>query len=392
MIMAGYEFMDDVPEDQRCPFETVNIHATVLDAKGRRMSKSAGNGIDPIDMIEQYGADAVRYSLILLTKEGQDTKLAPDKFEQGWRFGNKVWNAARFVLMNLEGERTSGTSADAARLEDRWILSRLAQTTESVTADLEAYSFNDAAMTLYRFVWNDFCDWYLELAKPRFTNADDPTGAAARGILARVLGDVLALLHPFTPYMTEVLWKALGEALGETRGFLMEGNWPTAEGLVVDEAALAEMDLVQDAIQAVRRVRVLTGVSERKPLAALFVAPRDHERAALETHAASVRALALLEGYEVAAEGERPAGSAAAVAGGVQIFVQLGEDVDFEGLKAQLAKKAEKLEKGIAQCDAKLGNERFVQNADPDVVAAERERRAELDVELTMLRENLAGF
>lgn len=393
MVMAGYEFMDDLPEDKRCPFDTVNIHATVLDAKGKRMSKSAGNGIDPIDMIEQYGADAVRYSLILLTKEGQDTKLAPDKFEQGWRFGNKVWNAARFVLMNLGDEKSAGDSNDAARLEDRWILSRLAQTIESVTADLEAYSFNDAAMTMYRFVWNDFCDWYLELAKPRFTSADDPTGPAARRILARVLGDVLALLHPFTPYMTEVLHKALRETLGDSdAGFLMTSAWPTGAGLVVDDRAMAEMSLIQDTVQAIRQMRVLTGVSERKPLAALLIAPREHERAALLEHAPSVRALALLEGYEVAESGERPDNSAAAVAGGVQIFMQLGEDVDFEALKSQLERRAEKLDKGIAQCIAKLSNERFVQNADPDVVDAERERMGELELELKMLRENLAGF
>ena len=393
MVMAGYEFMDDLPEDQRCPFDTVNIHATVLDAKGRRMSKSAGNGIDPIDMIDKYGADAVRYSLILLTKEGQDTKLAPDKFEQGWRFGNKVWNAARFVLMNLGDERTAGNSADAVRLEDRWILSRLAETTKSVTEHLEVYSFNDAAMELYRFVWNDFCDWYLELAKPRFTSDDDPSGPAARGILARVLGDVLALLHPFTPYMTEVLWKALKEAQGESQpGFLMESAWPTAEGIAVDEAAGEEMELIQGAIQAVRQMRVLTGVSERKPLSALFVAPREHERAALEQHAASVRALALLDGFEVAEQGDRPENSAAAVAGGVQIFIQLGEDVDFDALKAQLGKRAEKLQKGIAQCIAKLGNERFVNNADPAIVEAERARQGELELELAMLQQNLDGF
>jgi valyl-tRNA synthetase len=169
MVMAGYEFLDHLPEDQRCPFEVCYVNATVLDAKGKRMSKQAGNGIDPIEMIDKYGADAVRYSLILLTREGQDVKLSPDRFDQGWRFGNKVWNAARFVLLNLEGWRSDGTmpgSASAPRLEDRWILSRLATAREEVSAALEGHRYNDAAMTLYRFVWNDFCDWYLEIVKP----------------------------------------------------------------------------------------------------------------------------------------------------------------------------------------------------------------------------------
>jgi valyl-tRNA synthetase len=167
MVMAGYEFLDHLPMEQRCPFEVCNIHATVLDAKGRRMSKSLNNGIDPIEMIDKYGADAVRYSLVLLTKEGQDVKLAPDRFEQGYRFSNKVWNAARFVLMQMGGapqvDPTSAAGRSKLQLEDRWILSRLAQVERTVSQKLDAYQFNEAAMALYQFVWNDFCDWYVEI-------------------------------------------------------------------------------------------------------------------------------------------------------------------------------------------------------------------------------------
>jgi len=268
MVMAGYAFLDHLPEGERCPFEVCNIHATLLDAKGKRMSKSAGNGIDPIEMIDQYGADAVRLSLILLTKEGQDTRLSPDKIDQAWRFGNKVWNAARFVLMSMDGERTGGTSDEAERLEDRWILSRLSRTIEAVTADLDAYRFNDAAMAVYRFVWNDFCDWYLELVKGRMADTGS-SGAAARGTLARVLRDILGLLHPFTPYMTEVLTDALDEALGEANpGMLASGPWPEGEGGEVDDAAEHEMGLVQDVVRGVRQIRMLTQVGERTPLTA----------------------------------------------------------------------------------------------------------------------------
>ena len=163
MVMAGYELLDHLPMEQRCPFSTCYVNATVLDGKGKRMSKSAGNGIDPLDMIEKYGADAVRLSLLLLTREGQDVKLSEDRFEMGKRFTNKVWNAARFVLANLEGARADVRAPlRPSVLEDRWILSRLAHVRDEVTAALEAYRFNDAAGALYRFVWNDFCDWYLE--------------------------------------------------------------------------------------------------------------------------------------------------------------------------------------------------------------------------------------
>ena len=392
MVMAGYAFLDHLPEEERCPFEVCNIHATLLDAKGKRMSKSAGNGIDPIEMIEQYGADAVRLSLILLTKEGQDTRLSPDKIDQAWRFGNKVWNAARFVLMSMDGERTGGTSAEAERIEDRWILSRLAQTIEGVTADLDAYRFNDAAMAVYRFVWNDFCDWYLELVKARMSD-DGPSGAAARGTLARVLRDILGLLHPFTPFMTEVLTDALDEALGESsEGMLASGPWPAGEGIEVDPDAEREMGLVQDVVRGLRQIRMLTQVGERSPLSALIRAPREEDLRILQEHGAAVNALGFLSDCEVGSDTARPEASAAAVAGAVQIFVPLGEDVDLEDLRNQLKRKAEKIEQGIGGIDKKLANERFVENADPAIVEAERERRSELEVELSSLRENLSGL
>jgi len=393
MVMASCEFADHLPPERRSPFAVCNVHATVLDAKGRRMSKSAGNGIDPIEMIARYGADSVRYSLILLTKEGQDTKLAEDKFEQGYRFGNKVWNAARFVLMNLAGQRADGRSESAERIEDRWILSRLRRTIERVSAALEEYRFHTAAHELYRFVWRDYCDWYLELAKPRFSDPADPSGAVARGILARALGDILALLHPFTPYMTEVLWSALHEALeAERPSLLMNGAWPDAAGLEADERAEAEMELVQEVVGAVRQIRHLTLIDERKPLGAILSVPDDATRAALERNAYAVRALAHLASHEVRANAARPPSSAVAVAGGVQIFVPLGAKTDLGRLRVQLDKRAAKVRTGIAAVEGKLANERFLRHADPDVVADERARMEEMARELEMLARNLEGL
>ncbi|MCB9915828.1 MAG: valine--tRNA ligase [Planctomycetes bacterium] len=409
MVMAGYEFCDHLPEAERCPFSVCNIHATVLDEKGKRMSKSAGNGVDPVERIQSFGADAVRYSLILLTKEGQGTKLTgetkyrsdlakdpdarPDWIDQGFRFGNKVWNAARFVLLNLAGERGAGTSADAARLEDRWILSRLQATIASMSEALDAYRFNDAAMEVYRFVWNDFCDWYLELAKPRFTNPADETGPAVRGILARVLGDVLALLHPFTPYMTEVLWEALGDALGDgARAMLMNSAWPDAAGLAHDAAAEADMALIQEVVRAVRQVRMLTQLGERTPIRAQIATTTAAQRRALEEHAAAVRAMAWLESYEVGEGLTRPASCVSAVAGSIQVFVPLGDEVDLGALRDVMQKRSAKLDGQLQGLLKKLENPRFVESADPALVQADRERRTELELELSMLQENLAGM
>jgi valyl-tRNA synthetase len=393
MVMAGYEFMDHLPEDQRVPFEVCNVHATVLDGKGRRMSKSAGNGIDPIEMIEKYGADAVRYSLVLLTREGQDVKLSPDRFEQGFRFSNKVWNAARFVLMNLEGERTDGGSRAAVRLEDRWILSRLAETRDAVSLALDEYRLNDAATTLYRFVWNDFCDWYLEIVKPRLVSKHDTSAPAARGTLARVLGESLLLLHPFTPFMTEVLAEALDEALGRSpRTLLLQSRWPDGADLARDADAEAEMQVIQDFVHAIRRVRNLTMVGERTPLTAKVAAPRASERTVLELHSDTVRALGHLESFEVKETMARPPASAVAVAGAIEAFVPLGPEVDLEKLRDVLKKRVEKVRGAIASVDLKLANQGFLERADPDVVLEERTRRGELAVELEMLERNVAGF
>ena len=389
MVMAGYAFLPERSEAERNPFATCYIHATVLDGKGKRMSKSAGNGIDPLDMIEKYGADAVRLSLVLLTKEGQDVRLSPDRFEQGSRFCNKVWNAARFVMMNLTGER----DPNPATLEDRWILSRLKAVTAEVSAALDTYRFNDAANALYRFVWNDFCDWYVELAKGRLTGDDAPSAAAARGVLTRVLKDALGLLHPFTPFLTEKLWEMLHGTLEEAPDAdLILAPWPTGAGLSADQAAEDEMGVLQGVVGAVRQVRSLTMIGERKRVPAVIAAPRDDEREALTRNADAIQGLAYLESMEFGATAERPANSAVSVYGGVEVFVPLGDEVDTGKLKDVLENRAGKVGAQIQGAQKKLENKNFVERAEPSVVEAERERLVELEVELALLERNLAGF
>jgi valyl-tRNA synthetase len=394
MVMAGYAFMGDRPEEERCPFDTVYLHALVFDAKGKKMSKSEGNVINPLDMVDEYGADAVRLGLIMLTKEGQDVRLSPEKFGQSFRFINKVWNAARFCLLHLEGKDISTDLSAIDRLEDRWMLSRLAQVRASVSDALDTYRFNDAAMELYRFVWNDFCDWYLEIAKPRLTADGDAEGdGAVRAVLARVLQDILALLHPFTPHVTEALWEALHRALGrEPDSMLVTAAWPDGEGLPRDAEAEAKMGLLQDAVRSVRRVRSLTMLGERKPLRALISLPDADDRAVLGKHAETISALAFLEELEIVEVLDRPAGSAVAVAGSMETCVPLGEDVNLERLIEALTQRVAKVRSGMEAVDRKLGNEQFLKRADPAVVADEKERREELAMELELLERNLSGL
>jgi len=401
MVMAGYEFVDPgsvrAPTDgadPRCPFSVVNIHATVLDAQGRRMSKSLGNGIDPIEMIDKYGADAVRFSLILLTKEGQDVKLSLDRFDQGYRFGNKVWNAARFVLANLEGApgEVSRDPAAFEALEDQWIVSRRNATVLSVSAALDEYRFNDAAVELYAFVWNDFCDWYLELAKGRFTSTGTHGATTARGVLASVLSDTLQLLHPFMPYITEVLWAALNERLGRSQPLLMNTRWPSARGAAVAGPWTEAMESIQSVVRAVRNVRALTMLGERTPLAATVVAKRPADLQLLTRHQSTCTTIAFLSELKVVESAVRPPASAVAVAGAIEVIVPLSAEVDLSKLKDVLDKRLAKGRAGIESVDRKLANAAFVEKADPQVVAAERQRREELVLENELIARNLAGM
>ncbi|MFT5286955.1 MAG: valyl-tRNA synthetase [Planctomycetota bacterium] len=393
MIMAGQEFLDDLPQEKRLAFATCYINATVLDAKGKRMSKSAGNGIDPLEMVGKYGADAVRYSLIMLTREGQDVKLAETRFEEGRRFTNKVWNAARFVLTNMEGTRTDGTLASAERLEDRWILSRLATVHDEVTLCLNEYRFNDGLGILYRFVWNDFCDWYLELSKPRLSEGESESARAVRGTLARVLRDVTRLLHPFIPFQTEVLWTALHDALGETaKSQIIVAEWPDNAGIEYDETAEKDMGVVQGLVHAVRNIRALTTLGDRKPLTAIVSVQNEAELETIRAHEKSIIALGFLEVLDLKVDAARPPASAVAIAGGAELFVPLGEDVDLEKLSVTLAGRVEKLRKGIGGVEGKLGNAKFVERADPEVVELERTRLGEMQHEMALLARNLEGL
>jgi valyl-tRNA synthetase len=395
MVMAGYEFLEDLPEEQRCPFSVCYIHANVLDAHGKRMSKSAGNGIDPVDMIEKYGADAVRYSLMILTREGQDVKLAENRFDLGQRFCNKIWNAARFVLGHLEGE-IAEEEADA--LEDRWIRSRLAAASAAATEGLEGYHFHDAAQALYRFVWDEFCDWYVEAAKLRLRAAEDagpgtPEAAEAarvRRTLGGVLSALLRLLHPYTPYLTEALWGHLPATFRDGHQLVMGAPWPRGAGQA-DAEAEARFAAVQDAVRGFRNVRALLEVPPSERPAATVRLDAVQDRAAFEAGLPLLRFLAGLGEVGLVAdpsEVARPCGTDVFSGGAVYLPVPAGTDLGQ--LAASLEKKRKKVEQGIGGIEKKLGNERFLANADPEVVESERARRLELQREAETLAQNLA--
>jgi len=399
MVMMGLKMVGNVP------FRDVYIHGTVLDEQGRKMSKSLGNGIDPIEMIERFGADAVRFSLIVLTTEGQDVKLSPTKFEMGRNFANKVWNAARLVLARCAGDAGSGAVPDEdLAFEDRWILSRLAQTVRDATGALEAFRFHDAAQAIYGFFWRDYCDWYLEHLKFRLRR-EGPGATRSRASAARtalhVLDRSLRLLHPIIPFVTEEIWSHLGAAelpreldggrrTGEAQ--LVRAAWPEAEASRLAPEIEAEMAGVQALVRAVRNIRAKVGLEAREKLPAL-VSVADESRAPLVTRNAQfLGEMANLERPEVEVNAPKPEGAATEVLEGMVLYVPLAGLRDTGAERKRLEGKLAKQEAYLAKLEAQLANGAFLEKAKKEVVAGVRASRAEALAKIEKLRETLAGL
>ncbi len=417
MVMMGLELMRNVP------FRDVCIHGTVLDETGAKMSKSKGNGIDPIVMIDGgtqdylgkayespgYGADAVRFSLMVLTTEGQDVKLSPTKFELGRNFCNKVWNASRFVLMNLEGlGKPEGPIAeeDLAR-EDRWILSRLELAVERTTTGIDGFRFNDAAQAAYDFVWRDFCDWYVELAKSRIRRAEkarDQAGAVrVRRLLAYLLDRSLRLLHPVTPFITEELWGHLNASCPDRECFsmaaapapkrLMLAAWPQPEPGRRDEALEAELELVQEVVREVRNIRQKTGVPNKEKVKLILAPDKEARVPDLAPHLALIAEMAGSEPPQVrpGIEG-KPEGYASAVLTGIKVFVGLGERHDAAGEKTRLEAELAKEEEVLVRAEARLSNQSFLAKAPPKLVEEYRAKRDEIVARIHALKKSLESL
>lgn len=397
------------------PFSDVFIHGTVLDERGDKMSKSKGNGIDPLVMIQGgtqrylgkeytcpgYGADAMRYTLLDMTTEGQDLKLSPSKFETGRNFANKVWNAGRFLLMNLS-ERplpslptVQELAARTLGFPERWILDRLQSAITECDTSLEAFRYNDYANAAYHFFRDDLCDWYLEWAKRQFkAGGDAATDAAA--VLAYCVDAVLRLLHPGMPFITEYLWQQLQTCVGGSEwakgNFLMLSSWPQANPLLRVADAHHRMTELQLLTSAVRNVRNLVSLSDNVRLAAMIVTPDTHKANALNTDQDFLIDRANLSQLTIAAGISKPPASVTTVVGALVIHIPLGGHVDLEKLKDQLSKRAAALEKSIAGKESRLGNADYVARAPVAQVAETKELLTKEQVELKNLRDTITGL
>ncbi len=403
MVMMGLHLCDDVP------FHDVYINATVLDEAGRKMSKSLGNGIDPLEIIDEYGADAMRLSLMLLTAEGQDVKLSPTRFEMGRNFANKLWNAARFALMNLEEiDDASFLKPGDLEFEDRWILSRLSRTVEDLTAALEGYHFHAAAHLLYDFAWHSLCDWYLEAIKPRLYGENAGRKRSAQKVLAVAFDGLLRILHPFIPFITEEIWHHLGELVPQ-RGLFEErpcgemaslASWPGADWYPRDAGAEDYMPLVMDLVRAVRNIRSKLNLGERRSIDAVVTIRADADaspaaRRPLEivsAHEDFIRNLANIEILTVGASIEKPPASAAEVVGRLELFVPLKGLIDNEAEKKRLETRIEKARKGLEAVERKLANPDFLERAPGEIVERERQRHKAMLEEVEKLEANLSDL
>ncbi|MGJ4849954.1 valine--tRNA ligase [Bacillota bacterium Meth-B3] len=369
MIFSGLEQMG------RLPFDTVLLHGLVRDAQGRKMSKSLGNGIDPLEVIEKYGCDALRFSLAMGVSPGSDVRFSDEKVEGFRNFANKVWNASRFALMNLTGTPAEVESIDPARfdLSDRWILTRYQQAVREVSANLDGYELGLAAGKIYDFAWSSLCDWYIELIKQRLNGEDLEARAVAQAVLYHVLMGVLKLLHPFMPFLTDEVYRHLPHGEGAPES-IMIAPWPEACAALDFEDDAVKMEGIMEVVRAVRNLRAEMNVSPGKR-ATLILRAREGWAEALSGAEIWFKRLAgASELRLIAANDASPDKAASAATAACELFVPLGELVDLDKELARLAKDLAAMEKEIARATGMLANEGFLKKAPPALVETEREK------------------
>ncbi len=381
MAMMGLHFMKDVP------FRDVYIHALVRDAEGQKMSKSKGNVVDPLEVMTKYGTDAFRFTLAALAAQGRDIRISEDRVEGYRNFANKLWNASRLVLANLDGYDARAARRAPLALPDRWIASRLAETTRAVRTHLSRYRFNDGAGALYQFVWHELCDWYLEAAKPALYGSDAARRQATQHTLVTTLETTLRLLHPFMPFITEELWQRLpaGDGRGES---IMIAPYPKASRRKGDADVEREMAVIMDIVTAIRNIRGEMRVSPAVTLVTA-VRPAPAHAALLREHAPLIQSLARAT-LTIDPAASRARGAALGVVGESEIYVDLSGVVDLAAERQRLEKEIKRADEAIAFARAKLERPDFTERAPAEIVAKERDRLAQQEALRAKLVASLA--
>ena len=370
----------------KAPFKDVLIHGLVLDAQGRKMSKSLGNGIDPLEKIASHGADSLRFMLVTGNTPGNNLRFRDERLDGSRNFANKIWNASRFVLMNLEGYEDGAWDDDALTLHDRWILSRLNQTAAATRLNLDRYELGEAARGIYEFIWDDFCDWYVELSKNALYKGTDAERLHSQRVIVYVLRSALELLHPFMPFITEEIWQKLPHD-GET---IVLAPYPDFEEAFDDQDAAADMGMMIDMIKALRNLRAEMKVPLGQK-AKVILAADEREKEIISENAGYLDKMAAIDEVEfIAMNDEAPKGAAAAILGDIRIYLPLAGLIDMDKEKARLEKEMAKTEKEIARLSGKLSNEGFLAKAPAEVVEGEKVKLADAEKRLAGFKETLA--
>ena len=380
MIMTGLKFMGDVP------FRDVYIHALVRDEKGQKMSKTRGNVIDPLEIIEKYGTDSLRLTLTAMAAQGRDIRLSGERIAGFRNFCNKLWNAARFTLMNMGEDLPPMPPGGQLSLGDRWILSRLNGVTRKMDTALEEYRFNDAALALYQFTWHELCDWYIEVIKPALMS--ESGGEGSKAVLGRVLERTLRLLHPIIPFITEEIWQKLPGRQGDS---IMVAPWPEPEPEWDDPEAEADFGSLMDILGGVRNIRGELNIPPGKKVQALIHVEDAHQESLIQNEAEWIQRLGkILPDWEIGPKVERPKTAAATVSGNVQVFVPLDGLIDADEEIRRLEKQINDIGKSVATLEKKLTNPRFIERAPEEVVQKDRNRIEKERSRAEKLQENLS--
>ena len=381
MIISGYEFMDSAP------FKDVYFTSILRDKNGKKFSKSLGNSPDPFDLFEKYGTDAVRFGTMLMAPQGLDVLFSSKRLEVGRNFINKLWNASRFVMMNVDDQLPElDFSVKDLNLPELWILNRLQRTIERVDKNLSHFQFNEAAKAIYEFTWSDYCDWYIEIAKTHFSNGDQTSADTARAVTVHVLRNIILLLHPYAPFVTEEIWSQIKK--GNDVDAIIS-SWPIVDERWVDETAESKMELLKGVISSVRTIRAQMNVPPNK-YADMIVHCKPKQKSILNSYSKIICSLAKIDKITASEGGNKPLNSATSVVDGMEIFIPLEGLIDFDLERKRAQKRIDEIQSHLEVLNQKLNNKEFLNRAPEDVVKREKEKSEEMSEELKKMLSNLA--
>jgi len=379
MMMMGLHFMGDVP------FRDVYIHALVKDEQGQKMSKSKGNIIDPLVILDSFGTDSFRFTLSILAAQGRDIRLSEERIEGYRNFMNKIWNAARFSLINLKDCKSPTIDADNLTLADHWIMSRIGNVADEISSNIDEYKFNDAANICYQFVWHEFCDWYLEMVKLELYSKDQKRREVAQSAMQILLSGILRLLHPFVPFITEEIW----QRLPHTEGSIMAAQFPQQTDFIYNEESIKEMDLIKEVITGVRNIRGEMNIPPKKAVKIVIDVKGDKEREIFKNNLSYITNLAKVESIDFVSDTEKPDSSATYVFSDIQVHVLLKGLINYDDEKKRIYKGIKKIEKEMEIPKKKLANRDFLNQAPPDIVENVKEKVQRMSSKLDKLNQNL---